>query len=153
MSTPISFFVHCVPPAGTSQQKGVMVIGGKPRFFKKKAMRESENTWFELLRPHRPQMPLEGPVTLVIYLTYPWRKSEKKSRIAAYSLVPVETRPDVENVAKGMIDVMTTLGYFRDDSQISSLCLHKQYGDRPGFSVNLTCSLATTRGGQQATLA
>lgn len=147
----LSLFIPCVPPTATSQQKGAFAMpGGGIRFFKKKNVQRAENTWFALLQPHRPERPFEGPLTLVLSLYYPWRKSELKRVRSAYRIAPIATRPDVENIAKATIDVMTTLGFWHDDGQISSLCLHKAYSDEPGIAVNLTHSLATTHEGQQS---
>lgn len=135
----LQFFLACVPPKGNAQQKGAFVLpGGKGiRFFKKKAVVAAEQTWHALLYPHRPESPFTGPVSLCIGFLYPWRKGEKKGTIRDYSMMPIETRPDVENVAKGLIDVMTTLRFFHDDSQIAALTLTKDYGDLPGIGVQL----------------
>ena len=145
----IAVFIPCIPPKGNAQQKGAFVRPGKGiRFFKKKAVVEAERTWHALLYPHRPAVPFEGPVSLCLHLTYPWRKGEKKRNIAKWARMPIETRPDVENVAKGLIDVMATLLFFRDDSQIASLSLSKHYGDTPGLKIVLTSALGETRDGK-----
>lgn len=150
MSTPISFFIDCIPPTVTAQQKGAFAMpGGGIRFFKKAKVKQAEQMLWALLQPYRPAEPLDGPLTLVVHFTFPWRKSETKKRLAMFALMPIDVRPDVDNVAKALCDVMTTLGFWKDDSQLSSLCLHKAYGDRAGISVNLTRSLATTREGVQ----
>lgn len=140
MSAPryMNFFVPCIPPSTTAQMKGAFAVpGGGVRFFKKKAAVVAEKTWFALLQPHAPAEPFAGPVSLSVHLTYPWRKSEKKSVIREYSMMPIETRPDVENIFKMLGDVMTTLRFFNDDSQISVLTITKHYGDTPGFSVRM----------------
>lgn len=135
----LQFFASCVPPSTTAQQKGAFSIpGGGVRFFKKKKAVQAEKTWWALLQPHAPIAPFDGPVSLSVHLTYPWRKTEKKRVIREYSMMPIETRPDVENVFKMLGDVMTTLQFFHDDSQIAVLTISKHYGDRPGIGVSMT---------------
>ena len=146
MSNVISFTVNCVPPSTTAQQKGAFAMpGGGVRFFKKKKAVAAERTWFALLQPHAPSAPMEGPVSLNVRLVYPWRKSEKKSVLRAFSAMPIETRPDIENVFKMMGDVMTTLRFFNDDSQIAVLTIAKFYGDRPGIAVSMRPAIGCPR--------
>lgn len=132
----ISFFISCVPPKATSQQKGVMVINGTPRYFKKKRVKEAEESMLSLLMPHRPEMALEGPLRLLVIWTYPWRKSESKKRKAA-GWLPCDTRPDCSNLVKMFEDCMTRLNFFGDDSQITDLRFVKGWGDKPGIKVEL----------------
>lgn len=125
-----------------------MVIQGKPRFFKKKAQKGAENMLWALLQPHAPNEPLAGPLTLVCTFTFPWRAGEKKSVVRDFATYPIQTRPDVDNLFKALGDVMGGLRFWHDDAQLSSVCLHKQYGDTPGITINLTSSLLTTRTGE-----
>jgi Holliday junction resolvase RusA-like endonuclease len=127
--------------------KGATAVGGKIRFFKKKKVRESENTFHSLFFPHRPSVPFTGPVCLIIHLVFPWRKSEKKSVINGYRLYPVTTRPDLSNLVKTIEDVMTTLRFWNDDGQVSTLNISKQYGDNPGIKLNITQDLAHDKKG------
>lgn len=152
MSQQLSVFIPCSIPTVTAQQKGAFAIGGKVRFFKKKKVKESENTFAALLLPHQPSKPFSGPLCLVLRLTFPWRKSERKSRMSAYSSYPIETRPDCSNLVKTIEDVMTTLRFWNDDSQVSTLAISKRYGDRPGISINLTSDNAIDKNGATASL-
>lgn len=152
MSQSLSFFIKCLPPKATAQGKGVCMIGGKPRFFKKAPQKAAEGSLWALLQPWAPVEPFAGPVTLVVNFRFPWRKSEKKSVVNGFRLYPIETKPDVDNLCKMLCDVMTGLRFWNDDSQISSLCIHKDYSDTPGIHINLTRSLATDRRGGIASL-
>jgi len=144
----ITFFIPCNPPTATAQQKGAFAMrDGGVRFFKKAKVKQAENSLYALLLPHRPESPMKGPLTLVVGFHFPWRKSESKRRMKEFAAYPIETRPDVDNIYKALGDVMTTLGFWNDDGQISSLCVHKLYSDKPGISINLTNSLANERGG------
>lgn len=148
MSQQLSVFIPCLPPKTTAQQKGAFAMkGGGVRFFKKKKAQAAEQTWWALLQPHAPATPFEGPLCLVVRITYPWRSTEKKARIRDHSLYPIQTRPDIDNVYKMLGDVMTTLRFWKDDRQVSSLSIRKTYGDRPGLHINLTSDTATSKDG------
>jgi Holliday junction resolvase RusA-like endonuclease len=132
----MSFFMSCIPPKTTSQQKGIMMTGGKPMHFKKKAVRDTETTLAALLAEHRPEQPYGGPVSLSVHWIYPWRTSEpKKNRIGGIKFC--DTRPDCSNIIKTLEDVMTKLGFWNDDSQIASLHVQKYWGDKPGIGISI----------------
>lgn len=147
------FFVPCIIPAGTAQHKGTSIItpkgGGKPfiHWYTKPEILAAERVWISALSPYRPPAPLSGPVSLTLNFHYHWRKTERKAIVQKFSRFPIETRPDVENVAKLCIDVMAKLRFFEDDSQVASLLLTKSYSDHPGLGVILTPAMAETRGG------
>lgn len=131
-----------------AQAKGVMVIAGKPRFFKKAKIKQAENTWHALLAPHCPAEPFCGPLSLSVRLVYPWRKGESKKRVAGHQLYPIETRPDIDNIFKMIADVMSTLGFWSDDSQIAQLNLSKNYGHKTGISIDISYTPAITADGE-----
>jgi Holliday junction resolvase RusA-like endonuclease len=147
MSQQISVFIPCNIPTVTAQQKGAFAVNGKVRFFKKKKVKESETTFHALFYPHRPPTPFTGPVCLSIGLVFPWRKSEAKRIIRGFSRYPVQTRPDLSNLIKTIEDVMTTLRFWNDDGQISTLKILKCYGDNPGITLNVTEDLAMDKEG------
>lgn len=152
MSQSISVFIPCNIPTVTAHQKGAFAVGGRVRFFKKKRVVESENSFHALLHPHRPEYPFDGPVCLCIGFVFPWRKSEAKRVIKNYSLYPIQTRPDLSNLIKTIEDVMTTLRFWNDDGQISTLNISKQYGDRPGIRLNITQDYALDKEGHTSTV-
>ena len=132
----LKFKISCVPPKATSQQKGVIIINGKPRYFKKKHVAAAEQSMTALLMPHRPQKPFCGALRLSIIWTYPWRKSETK-RNRALGWMPSDKRPDCSNLVKMFEDCMTRLNFFVDDSQVADLRFVKGWGDDAGISVEL----------------
>lgn len=131
----ISFFIPCIPPKATSQQKGAFSTGKGIRFFKKKAVRQAENTMLALFQPHAPKQPILGPVQLEVEWTFPYRKSEKKSVVSGGFIVPVTTRPDLDNLSKTLVDSLVTLRFLEDDGQIYELVLRKYWGSKPGIKV------------------
>lgn len=142
----LTFFIKCVPPSTTSQQKGAFAMkGGGVRFYTKAKNKVAGNLYAALLLPHVPKEPLKGPLCLIVEFILPWRKSEKKAVIKTYREYPCATRPDCSNRIKQLEDVMTSLGFWEDDGQISSLVVRKMYGDTPGIRINITPALANER--------
>ena len=132
----VSFFIPCVPPKTTSQQKGVMVIGGKPRFFTKAKVKHAADDMMTLLMPHVLPKPLEGPLKLCVTLTYPWRNSEKKRNVLK-GWIPNDKKPDFDNISKSICDVMTKLLFWNDDGQVYDGRIIKGWGDRPGIKIEI----------------
>lgn len=122
----IKFFaaIDTIPKA-TAQQKGVRIVHGRPMFYTKKTVQDQMNFYGAILKMHRPAQPIEGAVRVEIGFYYPARR---KKDIGA----PKVTRPDLDNMAKSIIDAAMAVGYFKDDSQICELHLSKIYSDVSG---------------------
>ena len=132
----IRFTIDCIPPKATAQQKQITMIGGKPRMYDPRNVKQAKSDFLTLLGPYKPDRPIEGPVRLSIVWTYPWRKSEpKKNRIQG--LKPCDTRPDCSNLVKAFEDCLTRLGFWNDDSQVFDLRFQKYWGDKPGIDVRI----------------
>lgn len=106
------------PLTATAQQKGVFVRGGRAHFYTKAKVREAEQTYASLLAPYRPQRPIESPVSVDILFAFPYRKSEKKAHVKKGAILAHTTRPDLDNLEKGLLDTMTKLGFWSDDSLV-----------------------------------
>lgn len=133
----LSFRINCIPPKTTAQQKGAMVIGGRVRFYTKAKVRHAENLLASLLMPYRPTVPFSRPVALSVVWTFPWRKSEKKSVVRSGIPIPHTSRPDLDNLEKALLDVMTSLGFWTDDSLVFRKWTAKHWGPDPGISVQI----------------
>jgi Holliday junction resolvase RusA-like endonuclease len=130
----LMFKIRCNPPKATSQQKGMMIVNGKPLYFKKKHVKAAEDFMLVMLQEHRPERPFAGPLTLAIRWTYPWRSSEKKANLCR-GWMPCDKRPDCSNLVKMFEDCLKTLDFFTDDSQVADLRFIKGWGDNPGIEV------------------
>lgn len=134
--------MHFTPPTATSQQKGMMVKNGRPVFFEKRRITDELRMVTEVLEEHRPEFPIEGPISLTLDFTYPWRKGDQASSRAAARCSRIgwdwhTNKPDTANVAKGIIDRMTKLGYWRDDAQICSEQYLKRRGSDPRLVIRI----------------
>lgn len=118
-------------PSVTSQQKGVKVIKGKPHFFEKKKVAEARAIYYGNLYDHKPTKPLQGAVRVDMVIQYPMAKGKSPLTFKI-------TRPDLDNTAKLILDVMTDLGFWNDDAQIASLELTKLYHEKSGIYIRVT---------------
>ena len=134
----IEFFVKCNPPKTTMQATtrifknkytGKMFIG---KTDKAKSVKEE---LMALLRPYVPAKPFSSPLKVTIEWGYPYLKSVKKKDIG--KLIPCITRPDCDNIAKGLWDIMTRLGFWTDDSIIWDLRFRKFYTDNAGIGIKI----------------
>lgn len=126
-----------VPPTATAQQKGVFVRNGRARFFTKAKVREAENFLAALLAPHAPAEPLRGPVRFQARWCFPFRKSEPKRVTAAGREIPHTVRPDLDNLEKALLDVLTRLRFWEDDALVFSKETSKHWGPRPYLEISL----------------
>lgn len=80
---------------------------------------------------------LEGPVAIRARFAWPRPKSHRSSSGSLRASAPVEktTPPDLDKVARGLLDALTGV-VFRDDAQVIRLDVGKAYDDAtPGVVV------------------
>lgn len=122
----------------TAQHKGVMVRGGRPMFFKKKEIVAEEFRLTQYCMVNRPVAPMVGAVEAKITFVFPFTKAdEKKFRDMPNHTTPKITRPDVDNCAKTLMDVLTKQRFWLDDSQVTTLILCKRSGWTPAIHVEI----------------
>lgn len=127
-----------MPPHRTAQAgRGVFVRNGRPVFFKKAAVAREERNVVALVLSRLPEgwAPFEGPVAVRLRLVWPYRQTERRRVVVAGVEVPHDVRPDLDNLAKGILDAMTTAQVWRDDGQIARLVLEKAWGPSAYWSV------------------
>lgn len=80
--------------------------------------------------------PLETPVGVYLYVRLPVPKSRSKKRTEAAlgGLEKPICKPDIDNLAKSLLDGMNGV-VFKDDSQIVSLHVTKVYASVPGVDI------------------
>ena len=134
----VDFFVRCIPPKATAQHKGAVHIPAtnRVRIFKTKRVKDSEQCFAALLRPHVPAEPFGSAVRLEVSFVWPFRVSERKG-IRDRLLVPMHTHPDFDNISKTFCDVMTSLFFWADDSLVADGRIRKFWGVQPGIHVRI----------------
>lgn len=126
---------------------GEPVAQGRPRFtarggFSKAYDPEPSREYKQYVKlmasQNRPHTPIEGPVSLTLIIYRPLLKSmskKKKAAAVAGTLRPIK-KPDVDNVAKGIMDAMTGI-IWQDDKQVVDLHVTKFYSDQPRVDIKV----------------
>ena len=124
-----------VPPTATAQQKGVFVRNGRAHFFTKAKVRDAEDFLAALLAPHAPAEPLRGGIYLQARWCFPYRKSERKSVTKTGREIPHTSRPDLDNLEKSLLDVLTRLHFWEDDARTFTKSTGKFWGPSPYLAI------------------
>lgn len=134
--------IHCDPPTQTHQARlRAFRIGKHCRIVKAKP--DAKTTAFQAQLKQAvanikagldTEHICDGPVKLWIYFEFPFLKSHKPTG----SRIPKVSRPDLDNMAKTILDALTEAGAFKDDSQVTHLEMLKAYGPTPMVSISIT---------------
>jgi Holliday junction resolvase RusA-like endonuclease len=127
----IRAFIAGPPSTVTAQQKGVAVMGGKPRFYTKKKVKDAHRALVAQLAPHAPGFPFEGQVILRVTFTFPVPLAMRR----LWGPIPHSKRPDLDNLLKGVLDALEPAGWMTDDARIYSLHAEKWYGEPVGLQI------------------
>jgi len=122
-----SFEVHGIPkpqPRGRSVMRGghAGVYDPGTADYWKALVREAS-------RPAKPKEPLGGPLAVTIYFRFD-RPNTHYGKKGVKPSAPVyhTQRPDVDNLAKAVLDALTNEAWWKDDDQIFSLSIVKSWG-------------------------
>ena len=74
-----------------------------------------------------------GQTTVGIVFVYPHTKQTAKQGHS----VPKTTRPDVDNLAKSVLDCMVDAGWLEDDNIVVELILRKIYSETPQVVIDI----------------
>lgn len=120
----MEFFVSMKPPTATAQEKKVCVVHGKPMFYDPAPVKEAKRLLVGHLSCHRPDTPMEGPVSLRVLWLFPKGKTHKNGEWRV-------TKPDTDNLQKLLKDCMTKCGFWKDDAQVVREVVEKRWSDDP----------------------
>lgn len=132
-----SFWINCVPPKNTHQSalRIFKTSAGRQFVGRNRKGLKTDKLLQNLLLPYKPRVPYSTSVELSIRWVYPYRKSEpKKNRNKP---IPCTTRPDADNILKGLIDSMCRVGFFSDDSIIFRIHFEKFFSSNSGIGVTI----------------
>lgn len=121
------------PTTVTAQQKGVFVLGGKPRFFTKAKVKKAQNALVARLAGHRPTQPLDGPLAMSVLWVFQRPKAMKDTGSLAFHT----KRPDLDNLLKGVLDALEPAGWVTDDARICRFTCTKFYGSEPYLQLRV----------------
>lgn len=124
----IEIFINVEPPTVTSQQKGVNFRA--KRFYKTDEVKRAEDLFRTGLHGQQPKTPCEGPVKLTVVWMYGIKGDHHNGE-------PKTSRPDLDNTQKILQDVMTEMGFWKDDSQVVALSSSKSWSTTPGIYIRV----------------
>ena len=124
------FFMAMVPPTKTHQEKQVRVVNGKPVFYEPQELKEVRAKLKANLKKHAPDQKYTGAVRLLCKWCFPTKKGHKNGE---YKI----TKPDTDNLQKMLKDVMTDLGFWKDDALVASEICEKFWADIPGIYIKI----------------
>jgi len=132
-------FIPCVPPKATHQGSAMILRRRDGTPFVGKASNsagaKAKKTLLTLLLCHAPKRSFEGPTEVEVKLVFPWRKSEPKKN-KALGIMPMVTKPDLDNLSKMIVDSMADANWFAGgDQQVHLLTLSKWWGDEVGITI------------------
>lgn len=82
-------------------------------------------------QPHLPAVPIPGPVAVQIIFDLPRPKRLMRKKDPDGTIEHTST-PDADNLAKAVLDCLTEIGMWRDDSQVYNLQVLKEYHAKDG---------------------
>lgn len=126
----MQFFLDIDPPTATAQEQKTTVRGGTPRKYDPPKVKEAKFLLREALRPFKPPMPMDGPLQLYVEWRFPTGKSHRDGEWKI-------TRPDTDNLQKGLKDCMTREGFWIDDSRVCLEIVKKIWSALPGIYIEL----------------
>lgn len=127
----MQFFLDIEPPTATAQEQKTTVRGGIVRKYDPPKAKAAKALLAQALKPYVPPEPADGPLALIVEWRFPRGTSHKKDRWRI-------TRPDTDNLQKGLKDVMTRLGFWVDDSRVCFEQVTKKYHDHPGIMITIS---------------
>lgn len=134
----ITIFIPGDPDTVTAQQKGLKIMRSRtgkyyPQFYEKPEVRAANSKLAYKLMDFKPADPITGPIELMIVWAFANGKRPKKN-INTFR----ETRPDLDNLNKNIMDILTRLKFWNDDSQVAKLLLMKRWVADENAGIHIT---------------
>ena len=122
------------PPTATKQEHQVSCVRNEhgkwvPKFRPSQAWSDAEDMLRAHLEPHRPKKPIEGAAMLSCVWCFPANGCADGA--------PWLDKPDTDNLEKGLKDIMTGLGWWRDDSQVFDSHTTKIHSRVTGIRIDI----------------
>jgi Holliday junction resolvase RusA-like endonuclease len=125
----IEFFIAMIPPTVTQQEHKVTVVNGKPKFYDPPELKAAKQKLEANLAKHIPEQTYGCGVRLMVKWLFP----KGKHQDGEYKI----TKPDTDNLQKMLKDVMTNLGFWKDDALVASEIVEKFWADVPGIYISI----------------
>ena len=133
-SIPTEFFLSIIPPTVTHQEKKVKVVykDGKPVpvFYEPAELKAARSKLMAYLGKHVPADKYTTAVRLITKWCFPITGKHKSGEYKT-------SKPDTDNLQKLLKDVMTSLGYWKDDALVASEIIEKFWAVTPGIYIRI----------------
>jgi Holliday junction resolvase RusA-like endonuclease len=103
------------------------MVNGKPITFTPPRTRNFEAMVSMIARTQAPPQPFEGAVSVEMKFFFTLPKSRIKKRTPPPAVQAKDTKPDIDNLIKAILDGLNGAGFWRDDAQIASLSAVKMW--------------------------
>lgn len=124
----MKFYVPMIPPTVTDQMHKVDTRRRKPRIYDPPELKAAKSKLEAHLAKFRPAEPLTGPTYLCVMWGFPITGEHEDGEFKT-------SRPDTDNLQKALKDMMTKLGFWKDDALVVVEQVIKVYAARPGLYV------------------
>lgn len=123
---------------GTPVAKGRPRVGRYGTYTPKKTATYESYVQYCWAAEYGAQPPSEWPleVNVIFYMPIPKSATKRVRAEITQGIVKHTKKPDLDNMAKAVLDALNGLAY-KDDSQIYSLTLYKTYDDTPCTTVTI----------------
>ena len=133
----INIFLPGEPDTATAQEKGIKIKKSRtgryyPQFYDKPEVKKAKSNLACMLMDHRPAAPIDGAVVVKI-VWYFSRGTKPKKYINTYKA----TKPDLDNMSKNTLDILTKLKFWHDDGQVALLILSKYWVEDEDAGIRL----------------
>jgi len=126
----LQFFIVCVPPTATAQEKKIRIINNKPHFYEPDDLKKTRRILTAYLAPHAPKEPFQGALKVIVKWCFPATDVHKSGMWKT-------SKPDTHNMNKLLFDIMTDLGFWKDDALVVSERIEKFYWTLPGIFIQI----------------
>lgn len=124
------FFMAMEPPTATHQEKKISYINGKPHFYEEADLKDARAKLEAHLAKHIPKEKYTSAVMLVTKWCFPIKGNHFDGDYKT-------SKPDTDNLQKLLKDVMTYLGFWKDDALVCVEVCEKFWANIPGIYVNI----------------
>ena len=133
----INIFIPGDPDTVTAQQKGIKIKRSRtgkyyPQFYEKPEVEAANNKLSWQLMDFKPAEPISGPVEVMIVWEFAIGNRPKRN-INTFRT----SRPDLDNLNKSIMDILTKLQFWKDDSQVAKLLLIKRWVEDKNAGIHI----------------